>query len=521
MRNDEKLLNLLLGLFSKRKTQILLMILLLFLDSLVFILPYYINSYTIPVGWDTPWYIRNMRLIEEQGFFSLFMKTQGINFFSILEYLFALTFNISFITSAMDVPIIIAILFPLVNFQIVKKLTKSNGLSLLAMLFTIIDYNIVRMAGIFHRNLFSLLLIEIAVFLVLPNLLKLPSKKSFFAFFSLAVIAGISQTETFAIAIIVLSLLLFFYLKNRLVKLIKFLLLCILVPASIVILLQAPFLSSFVEAHMIFDPTYTTLHSTRKNLTAQPWNYAMSLGMGLIPLFIVGTYVLFRNAVKHQKPLFQLLLFWNLTAIASSFLPVFKVRVPGWRLLLILTFPPVAILGFAKLFIEGRAFSNVRAPKAFLVKLLFLATLLAISLTGIISTQQSRYRPWIKEDLYHKLVWISDYEENKACIVVLHFDRGAQVFDYAWFYRNWIWAIIGTRTNVYFGDVESLLESKPTSFENPHMNVTSHVFWTELENFTLEGKNVYLIKELYENPLNETFWVEVETGIYSWSPINK
>ena len=521
MRNGEKLPNFSLGLFSKRKTRIFLMILLLFLDSLVFVLPYYINSYTIPVGWDTPWYIRNMRLIEEQGLLSLFTETQGINFFSILEYLFALTFNISFITSAMCVPIIIAILFPLVNFQIVKKLTKSNGLSLLAMLFTIIDYNVVRMAGIFHRNLFSLLLIEIAVFLVLPNLLKLPSKKGFFTFVSLAVIAGISQIETFAIAIVVLSLLLFFYLKNGLVEFIKSLLLCILVPASIVILLQAPFLSSFVEAHMIFNPMYTTLHPTRKNLTTQPWNYATSLGLGLIPLFIAGTYVLFKRAIKHQKPLFQFLLFWNFTAIASSFLPVFEVRVPGWRLLLLLTFPPVAILGFGKLFIGRRSFSNVGPPKVLLLKLLLLVTLFAISLTGIISTQQSRYRPWITKDLYHKFVWISDHEENKACIVILHFDRGAQVFDYAEFYRNWIWAIVGTRTNVYFGDVGSLLESKPTSFENPYMNMTSHIFWTELESFTLEGMNAYLIKELYENPLNEPFLVEVESDIYSWSSIGR
>ncbi|HIH97018.1 MAG TPA: hypothetical protein HA348_06035 [Thermoplasmata archaeon] len=37
---------------------------------------------------------------------------------------------------------------------------------------------------------------------------------------------------------------------------------------------------------------------------------------------------------------------------------------------------------------------------------------------------------------------------------------------------------------------------------------------SDLENFTLEGMNVYLIKELYENPLNETYWVEVKSGIY-------
>jgi len=501
-------------LLKNRYILVLFILLFLILDSLVFVLPYYLEGYAIPVGWDTPWYISNMRLIEEQGVFPFFVKTHGINFFSILEYLIASAFNISFITAAMGVPIAIALLFPLVNFQIAKKLAKSNGLSLLAMLFTIVDYNVVRMAGIFHRNLFCLLLIQIAVFLVLPNLLEQRSNRDFLIFVSLMVIAGISQMETFAMAMTVLSLLLFFYLKQRLVKCAKFLLLYILVPIFLVVLLEAPFLPILIEGHMIVNPMYMASHPHRTDLTAHPWNYALSLGMGLIPLFVVGTYVCFKNVMKHQKPLFQLLLFWNLTVIAGSFLPVFNVRVPGWRFLLLVIFPAVALSGFVKLFLWMSSLPRKRALSVLLLKALLLATLFAISLTGIISNQKSVYRPWISDEIYRKLVWISDYAPNSADMVVLYVDSGASTFDYAQFYRNWVWAVISTRANVYFGNVDSLLQSEPTSFEDPYLNLTSHIFWDNLENFTLEGTNIYLIEEWYEFPLDNANLKEVKPGIY-------
>jgi len=492
---------------KNRYVLVLFIILFLILDSLVFILPYYLNGYAIPVGWDTPWYIRNMRLIEEQGVYSLFMKTREINFFSILEYLFASMFNISFTVTAMVFPILIVLLFPLVNFQIVKRLTKSNGVSLLSMLFTIIDYNIVRMAGIFHRNVFCLLLIETAFFLVLPNLLKQQSKKTLFVFVSLATLAGISQIETFVIAMVVLSFLLLFYLKHRLVKFAKFLLLCILLPASLVTLFEAPFLSSFVGDHIAFNPATKPYY---QHFIPQPGNYVLSLGMGLIPLFIVGMHVLFRNITKYDEPIFQFFFFWNSAVIAGSFLPIFNVRIPGWRFLLLLVLPPVVIFGVVKLRLGRPPFST----KKTLLSITLIVASIIPSLTGVALNQQLYYRPWVTNDSYHKLVWIGDYSQNNVCIFVLYFDKGTSTYDWAELYRNWIWAVVGTRTNVYFGDIEYLLQYQPTNFENQFLNSTSYSFWNELEDFTLNNARVYTIEEWYEPPLNETHLVEVKSDIY-------
>ncbi len=83
-------------------------------------------------------------------------------------------------------------------------------------------------------------------------------------------------------------------------------------------------------------------------------------------------------------------------------------------------------------------------------------------------------------------------------------------------YRDWIWAVIGSRTNVYFGEVEFLLDSMPTPSENQYVNKTSHDFWNELEGFTLNGTLIYLIEDWYNTTaLGQNYLEKVDhEGIY-------
>ena len=485
---------------KKRYVLVLFIILFLILDSLVFILPYYLEGYTIPVGWDTAWYIRNMQLIKEQGLYAFFIKTHGIYLFCILEYFFASAFNISFMSTETIFPIMISLLFPLVNLQIVRRISGSWKLSLIAMAFTVIDYNIVRMTVDLHRNLFCLLLIEVAVFSILPRLLKNASKRDLFIFVLLTVMAGLSQIETFTVAMVMLFLLSIFYMRKHLLHASKLLWLCILIPTVMVVLFEAPFLPSFIEEHIAFNPA---VNPYRQDFVAQPWNYLTSLGAGLFPLYIVGMYCLLRNPdinrVGHE---WLLISFWNFVVIIGSFLPWFGVRVPGWRVLLLTTVPPVATLGFAKLFSRSSV-----AKK----KIIVLAVLVTLSLATIIATQIRSYKPWISEEDYEKLVWINNENQDNPCLFVLCLNR---TFEWAKLYRNWVWAVVGTRTNVYFGDVDSLLQSEPTNFRKKYFNATSHIFWSQLENFTLEGTDIYLIKEWYELPLDDEKIEEVAPGIH-------
>lgn len=494
-------------LLKKRYVLVLFVILFLVLDSLVFVLPYYLKGYVIPVGWDTAWYVRNMQLIKEQGLYPFFMKTHGINLFCILEYLFASAFNISFMLTATIVPIVVSLLFPLVNFQIVRRFTGSWKLSLVGMAFTIIDYNIVRMTVDLHRNLFCLLLSQIAVFLILPRLLEKTSKKDVFIFVSLMTMAGLSQVETFAVVMVILFLLSISYIRKHFLHASKLLWLCILGPALFVISVEAPFLPIFAEGHIVLNPA---VNPYRQDFVAQPWSYLVFLGAGLFPLYIVGMYCLLKNLgkdmVRHEC---LLICFWNFVVIIGSFLPWFGVRVPGWRVLLLTTVPPVATLGFAKLFSKR---SSVAKKKIIVLTVLTVLTvLITLSLATIIASQRRSYKPWISEDNFEKLVWISDENQNNPCIFVLCLNKS---LEWAELYRNWVWAVVGTRTNVYFGDVDSLLQSEPTNFKATYLNTTSNIFWGQLEDFTLAGADIYLIKEWYELSLGDEKLEEVAPGIY-------
>jgi len=487
---------------KKRYVLVLFPILFLILDSLVFILPYYLNGYTIPVGWDTAWYIHNMQLIREQGLYPFFIKTHGINLFCILEYLFASAFNISFMLTATIVPIMLSLLFPLVNFQIVRRSTASWKLSLVAMAFTIVDYNIVRMTVDLHRNLFCLLLSQVAVFLILPRLLEKASKKDFFIFVSLMAMAGLSQVETFAVVMAILFLSSIFYIKKHFLDASKLLWLCIITPTLMVIFIQAPLLPIFAEGHMVLNPAVSPY---RQNFVAQPWSYLESLGAGLIPLYVIGLHCLLKELSENFASRQHLLIsFWNFVVIIGSFLPLFGVRVPGWRVLLLTTFPPVATMGFAKLFSKKSSITKK--------KLIALTVLLTLSLATIIASQTRSYRPWISEENYERLVWIGNENQNNSCIFVLCLNMSP---GWAELYRNWIWAVIGTKTNVYFGNIESLLQSKPTRFEDPYLNLTSSIFWDDFENFTLDEANIYLIEEWYNLTLdNENLEKVPHDGIY-------
>ncbi len=488
-----------------RHSLALLVALFLILDSLVFILPYYLRGFKNPVGWDTAWYIRNMRLIDEQGLYKFFLETHEINLFCILEYLFASAFNVSFRLTETILPIVISLLFTLVNFQIVKRFTGSRKLSLVAMAFTIIDYNIVRMATDLHRNLFCLLLCEVAIFLILPRFLKYSNKKDYFVFVTLMTMAGLSQMETFAITVFVLFTLLLLYIRKKSFKTAKLLLLCLLTPTLIVLVCEISFLPIFVQEHIVFNPSKWWY---RQNFVAEPWCYLVSFGAGLIPLYAAGMYDLTKKTSRTSENHQYLLIFlWNVIVAACSFLPLFGVRIPGWRFLLLTTVAPVAALGFSRLFLEKKSFSKRKA--------LILVVLVAISLCTIILSQIESYKPWISEDVYGKMVLINNANRNKSNVIfVICFDYGWRTFESASLYRNWIYAVVGTRTNIYFGDVNCLTKLQPTDFENPFLNSTSHVFWNELEDFTLDNARIYTIENWYKNPLNETYLMEVEPGIY-------
>jgi len=143
-------------------------------------------------------------------------------------------------------------------------------------------------------------------------------------------------------------------------------------------------------------------------------------------------------------------------------------------------------------------------------------TLIVLTVTVQIVNTSINYKPWISNSEYEKLTWISNHKQNETCIFVLYFDKAEWTYGMADLYRTWIWGIIGVGTNVYFGNVEYLLNSKPgpTPSESYYVNITSWSFWNDMEDLTLNGTSIYLIEEWYSITPHPDYLRQIDNGIY-------
>lgn len=474
---------------------------LLVLDFLILVSPYCIWGYTAPVGWDTPWYIYNMRLVAEQGVYVLFEKTPGINFYSVFGYVVSSVFHISFVDTEKFLPIILATCFALVNFQIVKKLSKSWRLSVYAMAFTIIDINILRLTTDLHRNLLSFLLIEIALFLLLPDFLERTAPKKIGVFILLMTMAGISHLETFALSILVLLILVVFYSMERSLRKASVLLFCIVVPCALVIALEYPYLLDYLKGHQFLD---TSVNFSFQKFVAAPWDYGIYLGIGLLPFYIVGLRNSLTTYKKNPKNGFLIIPLWNIVLIAGSFLPLLTIKIRGARFLYLATVPPLATIGCARL-------CNKKGLKFKIVTFIIVFVLAVISRAYYLSTS---YAPWISERNYKQLTWIDSDNNDKQYIFVLYFNKTSYTSGMAEIDRHWVWALSGTNGIVYFGTAENLLKKQPTDSSDPYINATSYFFWNEIKNLTLNDVRIYIIKEWYETSINSGDFTLEHEGVY-------
>ncbi len=485
---------------SQKRFFITIFLLLVAANFLILAFPYLLGWYMVPVGWDTPWYIHNMRLIEEQGFQAFFEKSQGINFYSIFGYFISLVFHISYLDSEKILPIILAVLFSAVNCQITKKLTNSWKLSLLAMFLTCIGWNILRLATDLHRNLFSFLLVETALFLLLPEILEQNCKKKMVIFVALLVAAGLAHLETFALAMLTLLILFMFYLNKGLHQKAKVSIFCLLVPSLFVIGLESPYITKYLEGH----PLSSMLQYSSIPRFAYPWDYFTSWGAALTPFYLLGL----KNSIsfyirKPEKPFLAIPL-WNLILIAGSFLPFLIPQMPGVRFLYLVTVPLLATIEL----------SRVCKRKSLKFKTtVFVIIIISLVLLRVVYLSMN-YKPWISEDNYKRLLWINSDKQDKPCIIVFYFDKGEWTMGYAELNRHWVWALSGTKINVYFGYVENLLKSEPTNSDIEYINRTSYYFWSEIDNLTLSEARIYIIAEWYDPEINQSDFTQPYEGVF-------
>jgi hypothetical protein len=476
------------------------------LDLMVFIGPYLVHGYVVPVGWDKAWYIRNMRIIEKQGFLPLFKEIGQVNLFSPLEYVISYVSGASFIFTAGAVPIVCAIAFLFLYQRITQELSKSLQLGIFSMILTIIDYNLLRTVGTsVDRGLFTFLMIAISLFIVLPRLIEKTSRVNLLSFSFLQISAGMSQMETYGINLFVLAMFLFIGRKKYPLKKLRLILLGTIVPLVLILAIQFPYLPEFFETHII-NPSSSPWRPIEGEI-AHPVSYLLSLGSGLIGFFVLGLHRMHRRIKKQKEHSLPLLIFlWNMTVIILSFAPIVGLRIPGWRLLLLTTVPPLATIGFSEFFLNRNL--GIR-------RMLIILSVASITCTILVVNQYVNYRPWLSQEEFSKLNWISSNKQTDSVVFIIYYDFGKATMPWAELHSNWIRAIVGTETDVYFGEVQLLLQSEPTPSDEYYVNYTSYEYWSRIKNVSPRESENYLIVEWYEAPIDPRYSRQLsEAGIF-------
>jgi hypothetical protein len=393
-------------------------------------------------------------------------------------------------------PIVIGVSYSLVNFGILRKFSKSWKLPLIAMGLSIIAFNTARMVQDLHRNLFCFMLVQIALFLILPDILEHASKKKATCFIFLMVLAGISHMETFALAMTALFLFVLFYSRKHSLE-VKPLLIYIAIPSLLVFLLESPFLLNYMKEAVFLDQS---TNFSYKEWIASPWSYLISLGGALIPFYVIGLHHNLSTSIKNQeKQLLFLISFWNLVVIGGSFIPWFGIKIPGYRFLLLATVPVVSTIGFAKFL----AHKNLNKKKIALS-----IVLIALAVVTQIVYISNNYNPWLSNSQYEKLMWIANNKRDDPCTFVLYFDSGEATHLVVEMYGFWIQAVVGSRTNVYFGRIPDLLSSQPTQSEDQYMNETSFAYWNMMKNNFIIENEIYLISDWYNTTYTDPKYLE-------------
>jgi hypothetical protein len=137
--------------------------------------------------------------------------------------------------------------------------------------------------------------------------------------------------------------------------------------------------------------------------------------------------------------------------------------------------------------------------------MLAILSVAAVSCTILAVNQTINYRPWLTHEELVKLEWIADNSQNGSMIFIIYSDFGEDTWLWAEMRRNWVQAIAGTQTQVYFGEVYFLMHSEPTPSSSFHVNYTSYEFWDQMEDVSSVNSENFLILEWYEADIDPRY----------------
>jgi len=489
---------------KRRIGQYWLLLTFLVMNPIILFLPYWVKGYKFPVGWDTPWYIQNINIITNKGLYAFFEERNQILLYSALEYYMSTLFHISPITLEIFLPIVMGASLTLINYLMIKQLYNSKKLEFLILTFSVLNVNTMRLVCDLHRNLLSLIFVELSLFIVLPKYLRKLTKKRGAILILLLILGGFSQMETFFLAIVTLLFLFIYSLSVKSFDRAKHLSLVTFVSVLVIILMNSPFLSVFLSKHMTLNWTFNPQNFSALTLKIEDLRF---LGGPMIPFYFIGLFLSIKKYRKKREDLLLLLFVWNVLLLLCSLLSFFGVILHSWRLVLLTTVPIMSTI------------SLISFPKSIKIRdrnldVAILFILILLTFIHYVYNTQANFHPWISNEAYDKLVWISTLNRTNPSIFIIYFNYGKWTSGNILLYRDWVKAILGSDTGVYFGQVNALFLGLPTPYSDKTTNQTSYRLWEHVSSLKINKSDIYLIDDWYP-VADQTCLPEIYPGIYN------
>lgn len=444
-----------------------------YLLPFTFILCYYALAYarypsiSLPVGWDTPWYINAINLAKTGDFFGLLQVSYYTNF---LYPLLVSFIPLSAFEIETYVPILLNLLLPVIVYNFVKRTSKYNAY--IAMASTCAWFVTYRLAGL-NSNLFSIIFCLLAASLFLESS-KLTKKRAV-SIIALVVISSLVGFEvTFFFAVITLLAL----AASRTGTKSKYLLLITgLLPSSLL------YVYSKLDRLQTEGGLATGSGATAFDI------FLYSFGFYMIPLVIWGAY--FILAKKNRNLYDYFVLSWTLPTLLLVGLNFF---------LPLRNFAERALVLFPSIFAALPLIDEINRKRALLKERLF-RPLIGIAITTLVITayftasfSYDNYpKQFLSKDIYDELEFLKGYVKLTNSSIIILYNANSGMVE---FYSNWAQAIVGNIPQ-YFGSISDLL-----SLNKGYNNAISRRLYSqggfEKMNFTtLINYKLFIIQQFY------------------------
>ncbi len=453
---------------------------------------YWNNS--VPVGWDTPVYIRLTKLTMQDGILGLVQETNYSHLYTIFSSFIASFGLIDPFALEILLPIVLSVIAVMLCGFAMWKWFRDKNLALFAAFFAIGWYTLFALTASLHRSLmaFDLLIVVLAY---LPTYFEQKSLLLRALLCLIAVLMVLTHFETYIVSI---GLLIAYALALKIVakktSTVSLLggLLMYLVPLVVGVVVLFPFIPSFLAHYMVIMPTVSS--------SVPLLEFPLYLGGHLLPLVVLGLASIakqLRNSTSMKSHL-MLPLSWAFIVLSAALVVPLGIPLPQWRILVFFPVPFLSALGFDSSMKYLRKTKDRPNPSDHHKPIIAALALTVIIANSWVATLYASgwMHPYIDEETYQNLRWLDqNYSFKQKPIVLFYFKVGEYTGGTLALYRNWMNATIGEHY-AYYGKLQYLLGGYAMPFQDPEYSFVSTRTWDELKPITpnIAGHDILLFE---------------------------